>query len=57
MIYGGCLMAHHDLMGLENFIEYARLSWVEMSPWWGIGSVILGSLMLKTASGLAEKGE
>lgn len=37
----GTRMAHQDTLGLEAYLEWAKASWVQLSPWWGHALVIL----------------
>lgn len=50
----GARMAHADLLGLDGYIEMCRSGWVNMSPAWGFGAMVLALVGLGAAARYAH---
>lgn len=38
---------YQDALGLEKYIEYCRIGWVDLSPWWG--GILFFALIVESA--------
>lgn len=49
LIGSGFRMAAQDFYGLDGWIAVTRRHWIEMSPAWGIGLVVIGLALVVVA--------
>lgn len=55
MFANAVIMFRQDLMGLEKYIEYARLAWIDMHWGWGLGLIIFSVFVFTSELKQADK--
>lgn len=45
LVVSGLMMAWQDYLGLEKYVAHARLTWVDLSPYWGLVAALVGALL------------
>lgn len=41
LFYTGLRMFYQEMMGLEKYIVYVKSTWIEMSPLWGLATMVI----------------
>lgn len=46
----GVTMGRQDMLGLDKYVEYLKLTWVHMSPLWSVIPIAIGLALMVMSS-------